>query len=108
MENINDIINSLSDDDIQNLKGMAKELFSSGEADGTDMPNLDLSSLSSLMLPKDDDRTRLIKALKPMLSDERQKRADEAIRLLQLASMLPALQQSGILEKFLEGEDGLL
>ena len=41
---------------------------------------------------KDDYRTRLINDLKPMLSDERQKKADEAMKFLQLMEILPLLR----------------
>ena len=104
MDSINDIISSLSEDDIENLKGIAKDLFSGDDelplgGDGA----FNIGSLGKLMSASDDDRCRLIKALKPLLSDERQKRADEAVRLLKLASMLPAIRQSGILNNLLEG-----
>ena len=106
---ISEILSSLSSSDMENLKAVAQDLFSSEKSDdsGT-LPNLDLSALTSLMKPKEDERTKLIGALKPLLSEERQRRADEAIRLLHLASMLPALRESGILDKLLGGENGLL
>ena len=104
MDSINEIISSLSEDDIENLKGIAKDLFS-GEDElpfGKDA-GLNIAGLGKMLSASDDDRCKLIKALKPMLSEERQKRADEAIRLLKLASMLPAIRQSGILNNLLEG-----
>ena len=44
---------------------------------------------------QEDDSTRLLKALKPFLRDERKKKVDEAIKLLGLMKMLPLLKDSG-------------
>ena len=41
---------------------------------------------------KEDSRTRLISDLKPLLSEERRKKADEAIKFLQLMEFLPLLK----------------
>ncbi|HIQ59642.1 MAG TPA: hypothetical protein IAB22_09335, partial [Candidatus Merdivicinus intestinavium] len=46
----------------------------------------------------------LLRALRPMLRESRQKRVDEALRILRLLSILPVLQQSGLLRGLL-GED---
>ena len=46
---------------------------------------------------QEDDSTRLLHALRPMLGAERQKKLDEAIKLLQLMRMLPLLKNSGLL-----------
>lgn len=50
---------------------------------------------------QEDDSTRLLRALRPLLGPERQKKLDEAIRLLQIMRMLPMLRQSGLLSSFL-------
>lgn len=46
---------------------------------------------------QEDDSTRLLHALRPLLSEPRQKKLDEAIRLMQLMRALPMLRQSGLL-----------
>lgn len=46
---------------------------------------------------QEDDSTRFLHALRPMLGEERQKKLDESIKLLQLMRMLPLLKGSGIL-----------
>lgn len=46
---------------------------------------------------QEDENTRLLQALRPLLGEERQKKLDEAIRILQLLRMLPLLRQSGLL-----------
>ena len=55
--------------------------------------------LSSIQ--QEDDSTRLLHALRPLLGATRQKKLDEAIRLLQMMRMLPLLRQSGILGQLL-------
>ncbi len=62
-------------------------------------PGLDpkaLMQISQLMqrMNGDDDNTRLLKALRPHIHD--QKKLDDAIRILQLLSLLPALKEYGI------------
>ena len=55
-----------------------------------------IMKISQLMqrMNSDDDNTRLLKALRPHIYN--QKKLDEAIRILQLLSLLPALRESGI------------
>ncbi len=48
---------------------------------------------------KDDDRTRLLTALRPHLSDKRRTRLDHAVKLLKLTSVLPLISESGIFKQ---------
>ena len=100
MDNIADIISSLSESDIENLKGMAGKLFSQSGDDSP--PPFDLGALGALT-GTEDERCALINSLKPMLSEQRRKKADEALKLLKLASLVPVLKESGVLKNFLEG-----
>lgn len=105
MDSINDILSSLSDEDMENLRAAAENLFSSGEKEEShaSMPDFSdilgsaqmMSKISSLMgaMNKKDDRTRLIEALKPLLSEKRRKRADEAMQMMKLFELLPTLTQ---------------
>ncbi len=54
--------------------------------------------MSKLSSSGNDPRCQLIAALKPMLSPEKQQRADEAVRILKLLDLLPVLKDSGILK----------
>ena len=45
--------------------------------------------------------SRLMHALRPLLSPARQRKIDEAVRILQLMRLLPQLKQSGILTSLL-------
>lgn len=104
MDSINDILSSLTDEDMKNLRSAAETLFSSqdgGEAQSSSSPDFAdmlgnaqmIAKISSIMgaMNKKDDRTRLIEALKPLLSEKRRKRADEAMQMMKLFELLPAL-----------------
>lgn len=67
------------------------------------LPDLGGSELGVLMKignllrsNKEDDRTRLLLALRPLLSPERQSRVDKAVKLLKIAELLPLLRESGL------------
>lgn len=110
MDNINDILSSLTDDDIENLKAAAASLFSSEEKEEKaesggfgGMPDFSsmlgnaqmMAKLSAIMgaMNKTDNRTKLIEALKPLLSEKRRRRADEAMQMMKLFELLPMITQ---------------
>lgn len=55
-------------------------------------------------LNREDDSTRLLMALRPLLGEERRRKIDEAIKILQLMRLLPLLRDMGGLGLF--GEVG--
>lgn len=62
----------------------------------------DLSQLSALApvlqaVNGNDERVEFINALRPLLSDSRKKKADEAMKLVRLLSLIPLLQERGIM-----------
>jgi hypothetical protein len=62
----------------------------------TSMPDLSLmAKLAPLMsgMGKDDRNTVLLKALRPYLSGEREKRLEDAIRMMRLLNLLPLLNE---------------
>lgn len=123
------ILNSLTPDDIENLKQTAASVLGEnnsfrpprqeekpkqeenqlnfddllknmGGLSGLGMP--DLSQLSAIVpilqaFNSHDERLDFINALKPLLSEERQKKADEATKLVKLMSVLPLLRERGIM-----------
>ena len=120
MENINDIIASLTPDDIQSLKEAAQAIFGNDNNDfksqnthnsyknekntsspfgfdtGTIFNAETFSSISRIMSLMNSDggkRCRLIEALKPNLSHERQKKADEAMQILKLLELMPMIAE---------------
>ena len=105
MDNIADLLGSLSDADLDALKHTAENLFGGGGGAGAKKPppKPDLGSISPEMIGKigrivqamqgaQDERSELIAALKPYLSAPRQKRADEAMQMLRMLDILPLLQ----------------
>ena len=54
--------------------------------------------LGSIEHGKDDNRAKLLLALKPHLTDKRRKKVDSAIKLLKLIEALPLLKEAGILD----------
>lgn len=121
---ISDILSSLSAEDMQALQSIASSLTGksdtpvnatadptkavtknvqnnqNGEPLGIDPKAFsDMAGLmSKLNSTGNDPRCQLINALKPMLSKERQQRADEAMRIIKLLDLLPMLRDSGLLK----------
>lgn len=71
--------------------------FDSSMFDGVDIEKV-MQIVSLLKSRSDDSRTKLLLALKPNLSSKRQEKVDNAIKLLKLIEILPALKQSGLLD----------
>ncbi len=120
---IGSILNSLSAEDMENIKNIASSFLGESKSkpqpqpppspeknegaqqgfpdlSGLGMP--DLSQLSALVpvlqaFNQPDSRLDFINALKPLLSQERQQRADEALKLVRLLSVLPLLRERGIM-----------
>ncbi|MFI3141958.1 MAG: hypothetical protein R3Y27_06595 [Clostridia bacterium] len=119
MDNIGSILSSLSDDDIDSLKSMAGSFFananeqSSNETSNQQAPpppkneessdfdfNLDFESIakitsimSKLSSKKKDPRSDLLLALRPLLSEEKQGKVDQATKIIQLLEILPLLKE---------------
>ena len=105
MIDIENLLSSISDEDMAKIKSVADSLMSNNEPKQekpketpktSDFP-IDMNTVSKIMgvmgqMNKEDYRTRLITDLKPMLSSERQKKADEAVKFLQLMQVLPLLK----------------
>ena len=48
-------------------------------------------------MKQETNSTRLLHSLRPLLSEKRQKKLDDATRMMQLMQMLPLLKKGGIL-----------
>ena len=111
---ISSLLSSLSPDDIEKLKATAQQFFG-GEAEekkpetkkqeasqgnqGFDMP-FDPKLITgvakfSKMMNENDERSAFITALKPLLSDARKKRADDAVMMLKFFRIISLLQENG-------------
>lgn len=51
-------------------------------------------------IKQEDDTTRLLRAIKPFMSLQRQEKIEEAIKLLQILKILPLLRGQGLLNIF--------
>ncbi len=47
-------------------------------------------------LRQDDDTTKLLRAIKPFLSEERQKKLEEAIKIIRIINILPLMKNQGL------------
>lgn len=104
MADFQELLSSISDEDMSKIKNIAASLMnnqisepqkpSQSLASGFPMDEKMMGKIMSVMgqLNKQDNRTRLIMDLKPLLNSERQKRADEAVKFLQLMEVLPLLR----------------
>ena len=110
IDNLENIINSLSQSDIEQLSDLAqtfmgtdssekKESFSqkSNPSQSFDFDPQIIAKIMKIMnrisSQGDDPRCELLKALKPMLSPHKQKKTDEAISMLRLLTILPLLNE---------------
>ncbi len=67
----------------------------------TSSPNIDIGTMLKLqsalsLLSKEDNNTMLLKALRPHLSEARQKKVDDAIKIMQLIRLLPLVKELGL------------
>lgn len=120
---ISQILSSLSAEDMKNLQDLATSVLSGNGTSNEEKPNpplkqeqqnplgnIDLNALGNMasMLSvfsgtSNDPRCQLIMSLKPLLSEERRQRADEAVRIIKLMDMLPMLREAGIFNGSLFG-----
>lgn len=102
MDSLNDILSSLSQEDINSLKSIAESVFSTDEnkqpTPSDDFGNfltpdilMKISGIMNMMNQGSDNRCKLIEALKPNLSQSRQKKADQAVQILRLLDILPLI-----------------
>ena len=54
-------------------------------------------------LNREDDSTRLLTALRPLLGPERRSKIDEAVKILQMMRLLPMLRDMGGLAGLMPG-----
>lgn len=115
MDSISELLSSVSPEELERLKGVAQSLMNSSNGSGGEntqktasasQNKTEQSGISSLFgddmaktlatvagqMNREDDRTKFINALKPLLSEERRQKADEAMRFLRLMDMLPLLK----------------
>ena len=84
-----EISKALADPEIMSkVQGVISSLSENGEGESAgELPIPDKNILSALSKSGGDDRTRLLLALKPFLSEKRAPYMDSAVTILRLASM---------------------
>lgn len=109
MAQIQGILNSLGADSAppapaQNTGSAANPLsallpaMNASQADNPMMTMLMRAAPLLTAANQEDDATRLLAALRPLLGEARRKKLDEASRILKLLHLLPLLRESGILQ----------
>lgn len=99
MDNIAQLLGSLSDEEFQSLKDAAQSLLGDAADPPPTEPAVDPQMIAKLgrilqaMQHGQDERSALIGALKPYLSVPRRKRADEVMQMLRMIDLLPMLGQ---------------
>ena len=109
MDDLNEKITALLSDPsaLEGIRNMAAGLLGNVEAvppskveEEPIMPDIDIAKLMKIMGSlggrKNDERTGLLLALKPHISEKRRERVDRAVKILKLLDLLPLLQDSGI------------
>ncbi len=105
MDNIGEIIASLSDKDIESLKQTAQSIF--GETDKKEEaektadfspPDPEMTAkimriMGALNSSRTNPRCELIKALKPLLKSDKQQKAEQALQIMKLLEILPLIQE---------------
>ncbi len=110
MDDINEKITALLSDPaaLDGIRNMASSLLGNvpsapKQEPSTEnlMPDIDIGKVMSILgrlkSTGNDERTRLLLALKPHLSEKRRERVDRAVKILKLLDMLPLLQDSGVM-----------
>lgn len=85
------------------LSSLFSALTGGGNGSGPSSGDIDISKMMQLMSAvsganTDDKNTALIAALKPYLSEQKQKKADKAIKLLKVLAVFSALKEQGLLD----------
>ena len=116
MENQNEIAERLSailsdPEGLQQIKNMAAGLFGGNMTPSESEPkpateespfgDIDIASLARIAgmfksKSEDNEKTRLLLALKPHLSSARQKKVDTAVKILKLLDLAPMLNELGL------------
>lgn len=104
MTDIENLLASVSPEDMERLKSMASSIMSGNSAKkeqsenaSVSVPEFSMEKLKPIMaaigkMNVNDDRIELIMHLKPLLGPDRQRRADEAVKFLHIMQILPEIR----------------
>lgn len=106
---LSSILSSLSAEDIEKLKSTASRFFG-GEEENSKPQNEKNETLSdfpidpklltgvakfSRVMNETDEKSAFLLALKPLLSDRRRKKADDAVMMLKFMKVINTMQENG-------------
>ena len=101
MEKLSSILSD--EESLKQVAELAQMLMSDEDAgENKDIPDVSLiMKLSSLagVFSQQDRNTQLLLALRPHLSDERQKKVDNAVKILKLVTVWNTAKESGIIDE---------
>ncbi|MBQ7956788.1 MAG: hypothetical protein IJ279_02015 [Clostridia bacterium] len=104
MDNIGDILSSLSEKDIESLKQTAQSLFGDIQEKKEEENNFGFQGIDPAVIGKiskvmarmnsstQNPRCELIKALKPLLKDDRKHKADQLLNMMKMFEILPIIE----------------
>lgn len=92
-----------SGDDGPEIPFFSSEASSQAKAPALDFNTLMLMQRVISAFGEDDRNTELLRALKPHFSEERAKKVDDAIRILQLIRLLPLVKELGLFDRLKGG-----
>ncbi|MGN1403553.1 MAG: hypothetical protein ACI4XB_04445 [Ruminococcus sp.] len=95
-----------SDNSQENTPSEEKKPSDSDSKDNGDSGGFDFSMLlrvQELMgaMQNNDDDTKLLLALRPHLKEQRQKKVDQAVKMLKLYAVFSAMKENGLLQNLL-------
>ena len=91
---------------IEKIRSLAQTLINDNEKEqptvsSPSLPDFDFGKLlnvvNRLQNSRTDERAKLLIALRPHLSANRQSKVDKAVKILKLIDLLPIIQESGII-----------
>lgn len=107
MSRINELLSD--EESAKQISELAQMLVNDDKEADTEDKTADMPDLSSVLklssviaeASEKDRNSDLITALKPHLSEEKQKKADKAIKLLKLIAIWEIVKDSGLLQEFI-------
>lgn len=112
---LNDLLSSLSDEDMKQLQETASQLLGNMQSSAENMPANGAADLFAGNIPmpdakllsgltrcfgkinEKDNRCDLLYALKPLLTEARRSKVDEAVKVLQVMKMMRMMREGGLL-----------
>lgn len=106
---ISSLLSSLSQEDIEKLKSTAAQFFGEKKEEQREQEQSNKASFDmpfdpklltgvakfSKMMNENDEKSAFLTALKPLLSENRRKKADDAVMMLKFMRIINAIQENG-------------